>query len=277
MKRSLCMVGFGVLLAACGAEVGPGDVGVLDVKSTSSGLTGTFAHGGDTLAFQARQLSADRYDIVVELHGLTLSAVIDEARQVAAIDGFASNSGADTQIVEEDRALLRGLVAALPGRIDETKGTSAMLARVASHWSQTPDTVPLARSVAGSQDQGWTSLCSYYNKYVSASHDCSSYGWWAPNSTSYAHVGERGSSTYYLVNGVWTTTTQNHKAYLYERGNCYGNCGAGCPSGNQTLTQDCHNHDQCVRNGHALASLYCDDEFTSASDDEFFAPRCSGT
>lgn len=39
-------------------------------------------------------------------------------------------------------------------------------------------------------------------------------------------------------------------------------------------TLDATNHDGCVRNGHLLASAYCDDQFVSASDDELYAPNC---
>jgi hypothetical protein len=59
----------------------------------------------------------------------------------------------------------------------------------------------------------------------------------------------------------------------YSYGNCFGVCGAGCP-GSYQYTVDCLNHDTCTRNGHVLASGYCDDQFTAASDDWASAPDC---
>ncbi|HEY8379091.1 MAG TPA: hypothetical protein VIK91_21510 [Nannocystis sp.] len=204
-------------------------------------------------------------------------ALVDTTRQVAEIDGF-TGEGADTQIVAADRELLAAFVKALDDAVDPDDSLAArMLYRVSSNWSQTPDTVLLQRSVAGAEQRGYTSLCAYYGQYLLATHDDNNYNAFAAQTSSYAHVGHRSASTYYYVNGKWTTSTQDHKAYLYEYGNCYGNCGAGCPGGAQTLSLDCHDHDQCVRNGHALASLWCNDEFVSASDDEFFAPTCAGT
>lgn len=277
MKRSMMIVGVCSLLAACGSEGGNGQVaGTLKVQSSAAGIQGSYSQGDSSLTFNSRQVEAGVFDVVVNLHGMTLSAVVDQKAQLAEVDGFAKG-GSDTQIVDADRSLLGDFNRALAAKLDTDKSDAAgTLFRVSSNWSQTSDTVPLQRQVAGSENRGWTSICGYYSQYVTATHDDNNYGTFAPNSTSYAHVGYRSASTYYYI-GYWTTAVQDHKAYLYEYGNCYGNCGAGCPSGNQTLTLDCHDHDQCVRNGHAIASLWCDDEFVSASDDEFFAPRCSGT
>lgn len=277
MKRSMMVVGMCSLLAACGSEGGNGQVsGTLKVDQTAAGVSGSYRLGETSLTFNSRQVDADVFDVVVNVHGMTLAAVVDRNQQLAEVDGFAK-SGSDTQIVDADRALLGDFTRALAGKVDtEQSAAAATLYRVSSNWSQTPDTVPLQRQVAGSENHGWTSICAYYNYYVDATHDDNNYSAFSPYTTSHAHVGYRSSSTYYYI-GYWTTATQNHQPLLYEYGNCYGNCGGGCPGGNQTLTLDCHDHDQCVRNGHALASLWCDDEFVSASDDEFFAPRCSGT
>jgi hypothetical protein len=275
MRRSEIMaMGVTVLLAACSS----GEVdtnGTLDVKSTQSGVQGSYSVGESSLRFSSREVEPGMVDVVVSLHGLDLTAVVNSKQNAAEVDGFAAD-GTDSQLVTEDREVLKGFVKALDEAGSDGSLAATTLSRVSSNWSQTPDTVPLARSVVGSEDRSWVSLCGYYGSYVDATHDDNNYSDFSPYSTSHAHVGYRSSSTFYYI-GFWTTTVQNHKPLLYEYGNCYGNCGAGCPSGAQTLTLDCHDHDQCVRNGHAIASLYCDDEFTSASDDEFFAPTCSGT
>ena len=74
--------------------------------------------------------------------------------------------------------------------------------------------------------------------------------------------------------GWYTGVEIDHDTRVeYSYGNCYGVCGAGCP-GTYQFTVDCVNHDQCVRNGHVLASGYCDDQFSAASDDWASAPNC---
>lgn len=276
MKRSWTVASVGLLLVACGVS-NQESPATLALKSDSGRIAGTYQRGDEQVKFSSTQTEPGVFDVVIDVHGMTLSALIDRNHQVAEADGFAQ-SGDDTQLVDADREVLGELVKALDEQVDtEQQPAASMLSRLASNWSQQPETVPLQRQVATSENRGWTSLCSSKGSYITATHDDNNYGKNNSRSTSYGHVGLRSSSTEYYVGGRWITTTQDHVALLYERGSCYGNCGAGCPSGNQTLTVDCHNHDQCVRNGHALASLYCDDEFTSASDDEFFAPRCSGT
>ncbi len=275
MKRSWTAASVGLLLMACGVA-NQESPGTLAVKSDAGRIAGTYRSGDDQVKFSSTETEPGVFDVVLDFHGMTLSALIDRNHQVAEADGFAA-SGGETQLVDADREVLSGLVKALDEQVDTEAEAAAMLSRLVSNWSQQPETVPLQRQVATSENRGWTSLCSSKGLYITATHDDNNYGKNNARSTSYGHVGLRSSSTEYYVGGSWIKTGQDHVALLYERGNCYGNCGASCPSGNQTLTVDCHNHDQCVRNGHALASLYCDDEFTSASDDEFFAPRCSGT
>lgn len=276
MKRFLMAAGLSLFFVACAGSP-ESTPGTLAVQTSTGSLKGSYGLGDSTVKFQSTETAPGVFDVVIELHGMTLSALIDRNRQVAEADGFAQD-GAETQLVDADRDALRSFVSALSEQLDtDSDGVASILARLASNWSQMPETVPLQRQVAASENRGWTSLCSSKGAYVTATHDDNNYGKNNPRSTSYGHVGLRSSSTEYYVGGRWITTGQDHVAGLYERGSCYGNCGAGCPGGNQTLTVDCHNHDQCVRNGHALASLWCDDEFTSASDDEFFAARCSGT
>jgi hypothetical protein len=276
MRRSMMAIGMSALLAACSDSGAVDTSGTLDVNSTQSGLQGSYSVGESSLRFSSREVEPGVVDVVVSLHGLDLTAVVNRQQNVAEVDGFASD-GTDTQLVAQDREVLTAFVKALEVENSNAGSLAATtLYRVSSNWSQTPDTVPLARSVVGSENRDWVSLCGYFGSYVDATHDDNNFSDFNPYSTSHAHVGFRSASTFYYI-GFWTATVQDHQPLLYEYGNCYGNCGAGCPSGAQTLTLDCHDHDQCVRNGHAIASLYCDDEFTSASDDEFFAPTCSGT
>ena len=276
MRHWMMAMGMSALVAACTDGGAVDTSGTLDVNATQSDLQGSYRLGESSLRFSSREVEPGVIDVVVSLHGLDLTAVVNRQQNVAEVDGFASD-GTDTQLVAQDREVLTAFVKALEVEKSNAGSLAATtLYRVSSNWSQTPDTVPLARGVAGSENRDWVSLRGYFGSYVDATHDDNNFSDFSPYSTSHAHVGFRSASTFYYI-GFWTTTVQNHQPLLYEYGDCYANCGAGCPSGAQTLTLDCHDHDQCVRNGHDIASLWCDDEFTSASDDEFFAPTCSGT
>ncbi|ACY14379.1 hypothetical protein [Haliangium ochraceum] len=265
-------------LGACAAgETTDANVGTLDVQAEQASVSGTFAMGETVLDFSSAEVSAGEFDVVLDMHGMSLVALVDRDGQLAEIDGFA-DSGEDTQLLDADRVVLDAFVRALAAEIDTDEfGAGSVLYRVSSNWAQTPDTVPLQRQVAGSEERGWVSLCGYFGQYVQATHDGNKCSDFEAKCTANAQVGNRVEPTHSYLNGRWTTTVPDHVSNVVQTGSCYGNCGAGCPSGNQTLSLDCHDHDQCVRNGHALASFYCNDEFASASDDEFFAPRCSGT
>jgi hypothetical protein len=277
------VLGAALGLAACSTAV---PTSGLEVQSTASSISGTFTVDDSVVTFSSTEVTADEFDVVVEVNGMTLTALVNRPSQVAEVDGFASGGGvgerpkgADTQIIDPDRAALDAFVRAMGDEIDtEEFAAGAVLYRVASNWSQTPDTMPLQRQVAGSENRAFVSICGNFRQFLEATHDDNNCSAFQNTCTSIAEVGNRVSPTFSLINGVWTTTTPNHLSRVVQTGDCYGNCGASCPGNNpQTLTLDCHDHDQCVRNGHFIASLFCNDEFASASDDEFFAPRCSGT
>lgn len=254
------------------------DVGELDVQQSQASVSGTFTIEDNLVSFSSTEVGANEFDVVLELNGMTLVALVDRVGQVAEVDGFA-DKGADTQVVDTDREVLDAFVRSLAGAIDtEEFAAGAVLYRAASNWSQTPDTMPLQRLVAGEENRDFVSICSSFRRFLEATHDDNNCSFFDPACTSIAEVGNRVSPTFSFINNQWTTTTPNHLPRVVQTGDCYGNCGASCPGNNpQTLTLDCHDHDQCVRNGHFIASLFCNDEFASASDDEFFAPRCSGT
>ena len=267
-------VRIGTMMMAAALVFGCSEQGSVNVDSSDSGLVGSCANG---VTFEARDLGGV-FDVSVQLHGMLLSAVLDGAAGVAEVDGFAVDNGLDTQINETDRAALLSCHSALERTFgEEGSRLESYLTRVMSLFAETPDTIDLQRSIAGTQDRGWTSICDKYNTYQYATHDGWGHDDWDADSTSIAHVGNRAGCTYWWKNGSWVCQTPDHEDYPYQYGECYGNCGAGCPSGNQQLTWDCHDHDQCVRNGHSIVSFWCNDEFSFAADDELFAPSCSGT
>ena len=133
----------------------------------------------------------------------------------------------------------------------------------------------------GRRRLAYTSLCYAYNTFKQASHDDWWYDYGDDASTYYAYVSMHPSQpcaegTKYWNNGAWQcySSEPDHSTSIeYAYGSCFGRCGAGCGSNTQ-FTQDCLDHDSCVRFGHDLASLWCDDEFSFTVDDALFAPNC---
>jgi hypothetical protein len=261
--------------------------GELTLSPIAGGLSGEFVLENRTVTFHALTSSvaghAPATDITVETNGMTLTATIDTKSQVGDLDGFASANGQDTQLSDDDRTVLLSFDKAISTAVtNDTKKElppeASTLVRMADLWSDTPSSAPLTRQVLGQENRSYTSICGQFETYQYATHDDWNYNDWNPKSTSISYVGSHwGGSQWYYVNSTWITKVQDHKAYVYEAGLCFGHCGAGCPSGNQTLTVDCNNHDQCVRNGHDIASIWCDDEFSACVDDYAFAPTCAGT
>ena len=231
-----------------------------------------------SLSFSSIENVAGEFAVSLQVSGKNLSAFVDKNNQSAKLNGV-NDQGKAVFLNEKDRRQIRALLQKYEqGGYGEQSDAANILKRSISLWAQTPDTVALQRAVEGISAASHESLCNDYGAELSATHDGNQCDDYDPECTSLAVLGSRGSSvTESFINGQWTTAIPDHLAYVKQRGECYGNCGSGCPSGDQILTRDCLNHDQCVRNGHALASWWCDDEFTSTADDYFFAPECPGT
>jgi len=302
MTKTLPAVLAALCLAACGGGAGrpddsvtppgtdpsPDVAGVLDLHATAQGVQGTYTAGDDRVSFQSTAVDGD-IDLQVTLDGLVLDALLRPADGVSSLDGFAEANGAATQLVDQDRALLSGFYRALNGVSKEALGTPGVyLRRAVGLWAEHPTTVDLKRVVMGDQGRGYTMLCSYakcggawtgscssYTWYSYAKHDCNWGSMSVTNNQQIAQLGDHYSCSgdeWYWNNG-WVCGEPDHWSRPYVVGNCFGRCGGGC-GGDTQYTLDATNHDGCVRNGHALASLYCDDQFTAASDDELFAPDC---
>jgi hypothetical protein len=133
----------------------------------------------------------------------------------------------------------------------------------------------------GHRRLSYTTICDKLYTYVEATHD----DWWYnrgdDKTTYYAFVAPYAAcpsadGTYFWKNSQWQCYAPDHDANVeYAYGDCFGRCGAGCGSGGSgTYTYDCLDHDSCVRFGHSIASIWCDDEFTYTIDDYTFAPNC---
>lgn len=284
------------LLSACGADqeaavtASESGLGTLELAATDTVASGSFTRGDDVVAFSSTSVGGI-FEVDVTLNGLTLDALLDPAQGVSALDGFASANGADTQLVDEDRELLASLYAALNEQYPTADVAQPLryLRRAVGLWAQHPSTVELTRTVMGEEGRGYTMLCSYakcggyytgscssWNYYYYAKHDCNWGGFDNTHNQQIAQLGDHYSCSgdeYYWTGSYWKCGEPDHWIRPKVVGNCFGRCGGGC-GGDTQYTLDATNHDGCVRNGHALASLYCDDQFASASDDELFAPDC---
>lgn len=279
-------------LAALGAGCAPGTIEDPEQRpqppaSSSSELTysleagnlrGKFQRGAMSVDFAALEKDGALYDVTVELNGVVLTSLVTKKEESVDFDGFTSGTGAPTQLRDEDRTHLRALHAAISAEKPiKDSAAGVMLEHGLSLWSQMSDSYPLVKAVHSDKDRSWESLCDWCGTFVHATHDCNQCDFFDDRCSSWALIGTREPSTEYFINGGWiANVTPDHIPLLMERGECYGNCGLGCAAwGEQQLTQDCTDHDQCVRNGHWMASAWCDDDFASASDDEYAAPNCS--
>ncbi|NNB87295.1 hypothetical protein [Corallococcus exiguus] len=262
--------------------------------TSGTGLTeGTWAHDGQTVSFASREVEPGVYRLEVRMHGMTLTGLMGPASGVSTLDGFADTNVHDTQVVDADRQVLSAFYGALNQGLpqgDAAAPEAMYLRRAVGLWAQQPTSVALKRTVMGEQGRGYTMLCSYakcggkntgscggtYNWYSYAKHDCDKGGFDNARNQQIAQLGDHTSCNgdeYYMNGSTWVCGEPDHWSRPKVMGNCFGRCGGGC-GGDTQYTLDATNHDGCVRNGHVLASAYCDDQFVSAMDDELFAPNC---
>jgi hypothetical protein len=241
----------------------------LRIERGADEVHGTLQDDGIDVKFSSALRPDGSIDVRLELDGMILTDHSTESEET--LDGVNAIDGAPTLLTDVDRAAVRRLLAGLEAELfppvdhavtkaqyDELRGLSPAEERlfraVDGHWSRWPTTVPLRLHVGGDEARGWTNWRRYAstNTTVTGCHDC--------NNCSFA--------------GDCCDTGK--KLGEYFGGANYGNCGTST-TGTQ-FTKDCTNHDQCVRTtkhgGHALASAYCDDQFTSCVDDNTFAPSC---
>ncbi|HEX8825105.1 MAG TPA: hypothetical protein VF794_34625 [Archangium sp.] len=299
MRKILAAVA-AMMLWACGGQTVPAQEAAraadgLELTSEAGVVSGRFAAGQDGEArFSSRQVEEGVFRIEVRLNGMTLTGLVDAVNGVSSLDGFAEETGQETQMLEGDRSKLELLSAALNAQLpagDAATPEAKYLRRAVSLWAQHPSSVAMQRTVMGEQGRGYTMLCSYakcnggrwtgscsgvFNWYSYAKHDCQHGGWDYTGNQQIAQLGDHASCSgdeYYMSGGVWVCGEPDHWSRPKVQGMCFGRCGGGC-GGDTQYTLDATNHDGCVRNGHALASGYCDDQFASASDDEMYAPNC---
>lgn len=265
-----------------------GDGGPLQLSLADGAAHGALAVGGESLAFASEPQGEGVYALTLKVRGVTLDATVDFANRSSSFDGFGAQ-GDDVLLDDEERELVASLYRALNDRAPAGAPEAfKVLRRAVGVWAEHPTTVPLGRLVYGDEGRGYTMLCSYakcggsftgscssWNWFNYAKHDCNRGGFDSTINQQSAQLGDHftcSGDELYFKNG-WICGEPDHFSRPQVVGNCFGRCGGGC-GGDTQYTLDATNHDGCVRNGHVLASGYCDDQFVSASDDELFAPDC---
>lgn len=287
------------------SDKGPPALGTLELTKSPTETSGTYVLDSstqDTAAFRSLDKGSQVVQVAVQLHGLTLVAVIDHAAQTAQFKGFATATKLESPITDQDSALLAALSKKLQGAFDPATATltEQTLVKAVGVWEEWPTaTSPTLSIGAGTSSPLWVySLCSqarcpvrqangtlawrytgncaqwYWTLY--AEHDCNQCTWGQPNCQQIVQLGDHGSCNgdeLYWNGSAWLCGEPNHWVRPYVTGNCFGRCGAGCGFLHK-YTLDCMDHDSCVRNGHSVISWWCDDQFVAAIDDELFAPIC---
>lgn len=295
MNKRAMVLSVGVLLAVgCGTQGTSSTAGSLTVEEHSGVATGYFVDSSAAdlgrVDFTSRFVDTNVLDIEMRFHGLTVTSLVDFGTGVIEYDGFATTSGANTQILEEDRALLAAFAHALDARGAHVSEPLQRVRSFANTWSEFPATLdPQGQSLID-ENRSYTMICYAVNTYQRATHDCwSSRGdcssWWGcsdwndASTLDDAYVSMHGDGpcsdgTWFWTGSQWSCYEPDHDRNIeYAYGSCMGRCGAGCGSSTQ-FTIDCLYHDSCVRTGHDMASAWCDDEFTATVDDWASAPNC---
>lgn len=271
-----------VALSGCMAEPDNGEEselprGLMLDESSDVRVSGSFADDQHELRFRG-ELHEGGFALEIEMNAMTIAVSL--VGEDVFYEAYATANGEPTQITEDDRAALLKLARELDA-LGEVEPPLARMRSFANHWAEFPSTLePSGAVYLGFRD--YSSLCWAKNTYQAVTHDCWSYDNGADGSTYNAYIGMQPNAagcaegTYFWVGSSWAClgSEPNHSTSIeYAYGGCFGRCGAGCGSDTQ-LTVDCANHDSCVRFGHDLASLWCDDEFTSTVDDWASAPNC---
>ncbi|WP_156041649.1 hypothetical protein [Chondromyces apiculatus] len=241
----------------------------LRIERAAGKVSGDIVDDGLEIRFSSVESAEGSLEVRVELNGMVLTAQYGEEGIV--LDGVNAGDGSPTAFSDLDRSAMRRLLAALEAEffppIDHvttkeeydavrrlTPAEERLFRVVDVQWSQWPTAVPLRREISAEAARGYTSWRRYAatNTTVTGCHDCNKCSF----SGDCCDTGKKLGESFNGAN--------------------YGNCGTSS-TGSQ-FTQDCTNHDQCVRTakhgGHAMASAYCNDQFTSCVDDEAAAPSC---
>lgn len=305
-RMNWLLAGLMVASAATGCAYDTGDTGgsteSLAIDFDADRAVGTFTHEDGVVVFDAEMLP-EAMEVTLEFNGMVLTMTSDRISGAFDLDGYTAETGEETQIVEDDIALLRAFEAGLAetylAHASESPAVD-LLNRSLTLWGQYSTVVPLTRTFLGRLDRS-SSLCGNVNRpgqgvntkrWQSATHDCGSTAgdcsnWigcerWDDNATtsnvfmSMHPEGGCSDDTYFGGSSTgFSCYEPNHPGGTeYAYGACFGRCGGSCGSGT-AFTRDCLDHDHCVRFGHGIASGWCGDELVGATWDAINASNCS--
>jgi hypothetical protein len=201
--------------------------------------------------WNVRNAADEVYLVDIDVAGVKrLSARLNYSSQSLSIKFRYIASGNPVRIGSQDIKTFRRLDQAMP-QLNGRAG-DALLALI-SYIAEAPAnaTINISAGPAPAQSGSWTSLCG--------------------------QVGTRQSATYDKFSNT-VVVKKPRLSQCYEQATaCFGRCGKGCnrlqPARMQRFTQDCFNHDLCVRDLGDDAPA-CADEFYAAADDFFYATDC---
>jgi hypothetical protein len=211
-------------------------------------------------------------------------------------------------------SVLRAVEKQMKAKEETLKLSDEMLLRTLGVWSEWPEKVPLEQRISVEQQTpnqtqsqvsahsaqlddppGLKPLCeeakcktssgmSYSGSclepqfYDYAKHDCNHGDFDKPENQQRVLLGDHSTCNgkgeeLYWDGSQWLCGEPDHWQRPFVQGDCFGRCGPSCGTLG-VYSEDCLNHDGCVRNGHAIASPYCDDQFVACIDDEIFGPNC---
>lgn len=267
-------------------------------------VRGSYTKGGERLTFAADKLSDKVVTVTLEFHGLTLDAnfTLTDSGYVWTQDGFATANGEDTLMDADDVAFIDGFVKSFEGAnpsYAEKGDVAARFGTAINYWGMWIPVMELRRTKIDDRTRvnslcsrtkcnggaSQTGSCSSYDWYDYTGHDCGStwlggyncngdpvQGGGKNKCSSVVQLGDHtpwngvsgATATQYYSTSGWTTSNFDH-ATGYEIGECYGRYGNGCGSG-KAYNDTSLSHDQCVRNGHNIASSWCSDELMDTTD-----------
>ena len=268
-------------------------------ENTASRIAGSFTFQDETLTFEARELEPKLLTTTLKLHGMTFDATLDtrDGNRMWSQDAFATDTGEDTAVTEEDQILIFAFVKQIEkanAGISRGDGLAFHFGSVINYWAQWSPAMEVTRVKFEDRERAYD-MCAWakdtngqwpqgtypgptgggYKWMQYDGHDCSTcsgdpmQGQGLTSCSSIVAYGnwDTPSTTYYLTNGTWSTTANGHGGGTATRieGQCFGRYGASCGSGTGYFREN-GSHDHCVRNGHVLASAWCSDELASTTE-----------
>jgi len=307
MKSTAAVLGMIIVLAAgCVAPTeSPEEAAEAQVLSlteqSADTLRGSMTFEELRVDFSSRRVSKDVFSIEVLRDGLTMTADLDYTKNQFRFDGFATDSGEDTVLDDDDKLVIAALAETLsaegygkadsdPTRRGVTLHTpGSALSRALAVWHLTPVSSELRRDVKAEAGRTILYHCGYLTGYgIQATHDCWDC-WNRWDGWNYVNVGMNGYGVDCYPDSC-SSACGNYGSNTCGKLSCEQSGGGGSGSwqwgsdadkygactawDTNAYVQDCLDHDHCVRNDHATGSSWCSDEAASAIDDQPGATNC---